>query len=154
MRTLWSTLTLGCRNLGFAFAERDANPMVHTHSGLPKPRFCIARTRCEPSGAHSFWVAETYVLHSQNEMRTLWCTRILGSRNLGFAFSERDANPMVHTHSGLLKPRFYSQSEMRTLWCTLMLGCRNLGFASAERDANPMVHTQSGLPRPKFCIRR
>ena len=135
MRTLWCTLILGCRNLGFAFAERDAHPTVHTHSGLRKPRFCIRRTRCEPYRAQSFWVAETSVLHTQNEMRTLWCTLMLGCRNLGFAFAERDANPMVHTHSGLPKPRFC----IRRTRCEpyVMLGCPNVSFAFSKRDANP-----------------
>jgi hypothetical protein len=86
-RTKCDAYTLSWRNLGFAFAERDAKPMVHTHSGFAKLTFRIARTRCEmvhtPSGLakpslrirseaygpHSFWVGEPYVLHSQNEMR-------------------------------------------------------------------------------------
>ena len=88
------------------FTDRDANPMVQCHSEFAKLKFCIPRTRCEPYGAHPFWVGETKVLHSQNGMRTLWCTVILGWRNLSFAFPERDANPMVHIHSGLAKPRF------------------------------------------------
>jgi hypothetical protein len=146
MRTLWCTLILGSRSLRYALPERDANPMVHTQFGLAKPWFCILRTRCEAYGAHSVWVGETWVLHSQNEMRTLWCTLILGSRNLSFGHPERDANPTVHTHSGLAKPWFcnlrtrcgpygahsfwvcetsvsQSQKEMRTLWCTPTLGC-------------------------------
>ena len=127
-----------------AFPDRDANPLVQTQLGLAKPKFGIPRARCESYGAHLLWVCETWVLQSQNEMRTLWCTLILGLRNLGFAVPERDANPMVHIHSALAKPRFCShrtrcdpycahsfwvgetqvlrsQNEMRTLWCTFIL---------------------------------
>ena len=87
------------------FPEPDANHMVQTHSGLAKPRFSNFKTRREPYGTHSVWVGESPALHSQNEMRTLWRTLILGCRTLGFAFSERDANPMVHIHFGKAKPR-------------------------------------------------
>ena len=87
---------------------------------LAKARFCIPRTRCKPHCAHSFSVGETNVLHSQNEMRTLWCTLILCWRNLGF----------------------HSQNEIRTLWRTLILGKGNLAFALPERDAIPMLRTQ------------
>ena len=59
MRTLWIALILGWRNLGLAFPERDANPMVHTRAGLAKPSFCIPGTKYEPYGAHSFCVGET-----------------------------------------------------------------------------------------------
>ena len=81
--------------------------MAQTHCGLAKPWFCIRRTRCEPHGARTVWVGEAEVLHSENGMRTLWCTRlILRWRNLGFAVLNRDANPMVSTHSGLATLRF------------------------------------------------
>jgi hypothetical protein len=80
--------------------------MVHIHSRLAEPRFRIPRTRGDPYGAHSFSAGGTYVSHSQNERRALLCTLILGWRNLGFAFPEREANHMVHTHSGVAKPRF------------------------------------------------
>jgi hypothetical protein len=102
-------------NLSLALPEGDANLVVHTHAGLPKRKFCNPRTSCEPDGAHSFWVGATHVLPSQSEMRTpwctltlrtLWCTLILGRRNVSFAFSERDANPMVHTESGVAKREF------------------------------------------------
>ena len=101
MRSSWCTMVLGCRNLGFVIPERNASVMVHTQSGLPKHRsrippgrdanpmvqthfelakrrFCNPRTKCEPYGAHSFWAVETQASQSQNEMRTLWCTLILG----------------------------------------------------------------------------
>jgi hypothetical protein len=58
-QSLWSILSLGWRNLGSAFPERHAKPMVRIHSGLAKPRFCIPRTTCEAYGSHSFWVGET-----------------------------------------------------------------------------------------------
>ena len=86
------TIILGRRNPGFALPMREANRIVHIHSGWSKPRLCIPRTRCEPYGANSFWVVETLVLHSQNEMRSILCILILGGRNLGFAFPERDAS--------------------------------------------------------------
>ena len=176
MRTLWCTLILGWRNLGFAFPERDANPMVyirsgsakrkfcvperdanpmvHTHSGLAKLKFCVPRTRCEPYGAHSFWVGETYVLRSQNEIRSLWCKLVLAWRNLGFAFPERDANPMVHTHSGLAKPSFCVPRTGCEPMVHIILGWRNKSFAFPERVANPIVHTHSGLTNPRFCVPR
>ena len=164
MRTPVCTLSLGWRNLGFAFPERNANPMVHTHAGLAKPRFCMPRTRCEPCGAHpfldgepkfcmqrtrggpygthSFCVGEINVLQSQNERRTIWCTLSLACRNLRFAFPERDANRVVHTHSGFAKSRFlYSEIETRTLWCTLILSSRQSGLEFPERDANPLAPT-------------
>ena len=160
MRTLWCTSILGRRNPGSAFSERDSNPMVHTQSELAKPRFCIPRARCEPYGAQSLWVGETSVLHSQNEIRTLWPILILGWQNLGFALPERDANHVVRTHSGLAKPRFcipgtrcephgahscwvgetsvlHSQTEMRTLWCTLMLGLAKPGFCIPRTRCEP-----------------
>ena len=99
MRTLWCKLILGRRDLGYAFPERDANIMVHTHSGLAKPNFSTPRIRREPYGAQSFWVGETSVLRAQNEMRTLWYTLILGWRKSDFALPERDANPLAHPRS-------------------------------------------------------
>ena len=131
MRTLWRTLILGWRNLGFAFSERDANPMVQIHFGKAKPRLCIPRTRYEPRGAHSLWVGETYVAHAPNERQTPWRTPSLGWRYLSFAFPERD-----------------------TVWCTLILGWPYLGCALPRRDANHMVHTHSRLPKPRFRIPR
>ena len=131
MRTLWPIVILGWPNVGCALPERDANHVVPTHARLAKPMFCIPGARCEPYGAHSFWVGETSVLHSQNEMRTRWCT----------------------LHSWLAKPRvLQSQNEIRTLWCTFILGWRSLRFAFPGRDANPMVHTRSGLAKPTCCI--
>ena len=144
-----------CRNLGFACLERDANPIVHTHCGLAKPRFCFPRTRFEPYGAHSFWVGETLVLHSEIERRTVWGTLLLGWRNLSFAFPERDASPHG-AHSSWVGETYvlHSQNDMRSLRCTLILACRNPSFAFPERDANPMVHTHSGLTKPRFCVPR
>jgi hypothetical protein len=133
MRTLWCIPILGWPNLRFALPERDANHIVRTQSGFATPRFCIPRTRCEPCGAHLFWVGETWVSHSQNEMRTLWCILILGWRYFSFVFREGDANHVVRTNS-----RF----------------CETYGFAFPERAANPMVHTHSGLAKPKFGIPR
>ena len=86
--------TLACRNLSFLFSERGA-----------------------AYGRHSFWVAETYVLHSQNEGRSLWSIFILGCGNLGFPFPERRAKPMVHIHF-----------ELRIV-CSMF----------PERNAKPMV---------------
>ena len=132
MRTRWCTLILGWRNHGFAFPERDANRMDRTHSGLAKSKFCIPKTRCEPCGAHSFWVGDTKDLHSQDEMRTPRCTLTLGWRNVGFAFPEGDANLMVHAHSGLATHRF----------------CMH------KRYAKPMLYTQSSFAKPRFRIPR
>ena len=133
MRTLRCAIILGWRHLGFAFPERDANPVVHTYSGLAKPGFRIPRTRCEPYGAYSFWVGDTLVLYSEKEMRTMLCALILGF-----------AKPMV----------LHSQNELRTLWCILILGWRNLSLGFPGRDANRMVHSHSGLAKPRFCIPR
>jgi hypothetical protein len=88
------------------FPERHANLMVHTHSGFAKTKFFAPRATCEPYGAHSFWVGETQVFHSQNEMRILRCTLFLVWRNLVAAFPERDANPMVHSRARLAKHKF------------------------------------------------
>ena len=155
MRTLWCIPILGWPNLRFALPERDANHIVRTHSGFATPRFCIPRTRCEPCGAYLFWVGETWVSHSQNEMRTLWCILILGWRYFSFVFRERDANHVVRNNSGFAKPMvLHSQNEMRTLWCILILGWRNLSLGFPGRDANRMVHSHSGLAKPRFCIPR
>ena len=81
--------------------------MVHTLSGLQKLKFSVLRTRCEAYGRHSFWVAETYVLHSQDEVRSLWSMFILSCGNLSLLFPERNAKPTVDIHSGLRKPTFY-----------------------------------------------
>jgi hypothetical protein len=54
MRAQWRTLILGWRSSGFAFPERDADAMAHTHAVLAKPtsrsprttsaaRFCSAK---------------------------------------------------------------------------------------------------------------
>jgi hypothetical protein len=131
MRIRWCTLILGYRNLGFAFSERE----------------------CEPYGAHSFWEGETYVVHSQNEIRTPWCTLILGWRNLRRACPEREANPMVHAHCGLAIPKF-AFPERDTVWRTFILGWPYLSCALPGRDANHMVHTHSRLPKPRFRIPR
>ena len=73
MRTFWRILFLGWRNLGFAMPERDAHPMVHIHSEFAKLKYCIPRTRCEPYGAHSFWMPEK-------------CSCVASVRRLGAAF--------------------------------------------------------------------
>ena len=96
---------------------RDANPMVHAHCGLARPDVCIPTTTCEHSGGHSFWVREATVLHSQNEMRTLWCTLVLCCRNLIFAFPERDAKRMVQNPSGLAKPKFPIPRKTCEFYC-------------------------------------
>jgi hypothetical protein len=122
--------------------------MVPTQSGL------FHRTRCGPYGAHSLWVAKASFFHSQKKMRTLWCTIILGWRNLSFALPEREANPMVHAHAELRNLGLQSQNEMRTLWCTRILGCRNLSFAFRERDANTIRRTHCGVRKSTVCMPR
>ena len=97
IRTFWCKLNLGCRNLGFAYrsemlwvrehevldSQREMRICIsRAHSAVQKTRFSIRRTRCEPSGENSVWVAETEVLHTQNEMCTIWCRLIRGCRNL------------------------------------------------------------------------
>ena len=109
----------GLRNLCFTFPERRAKPRVDIHSGLLKPRFPIPRTKIEAYGPHSFWGAETYVLHSQNEVRSLWSTFILGCGNLGFLFPERGATPRARS--------------------TFIRSCGNVCFMFPERNAKPMV---------------
>ena len=178
MRTLWCTLILGWRNVGIACPERDANPMLHTQSGLAEPRLCTPRTRGGPYDAHSFWVGETEVLQPQSERRTLCCTLILRWRNLGFAVPERDSSPMAHAHSGLAQlalrtPRtrseldgahtiwvgepyfvLHSQNEMRALCCTLILRWANRSVAFPERNASPMAHPHSRLAKPAVGVPR
>ena len=110
--------------------------MVQAHPGLAKPTFCIPRTTREALGAHSFLLVGTQVLHSQNEMRIVGCTFMLVWRNLGFAFPERSANPLVHTHSGLAKPRF----------CIPRTRFEPYGAHSFW-----IVHTHAELATPKFC---
>ena len=84
-------------------------------------------------------------------MRILWCTLLLNWRNLGSAFSKRDANRMARTHSGLAKPGFRIPRTRcepygeHSFWV-----CE--GFAFPERDANPMVNTHSGFAKPRACI--
>jgi hypothetical protein len=120
--------------------------MPHTQSGLAIPKFCIPRTRCEPYAAYSFWVAEAQVLHSQNAMRAVRCTFILGRRNLGMAFSERDASPMVHTHSGLAKLRFCMPRTRREPYGAHSFSVGETWVACPERHGNAMVGpNQSGI---------
>ena len=149
VRTPWCALILGRRNVGFAFPERDANRMVHTHSGLAKPTFCTLRTRCD-----------------------VWCTLILAWRNLSFTFPERDANPMVHTHSGLAECGFciprtrcepygaysfwvgetlvlHSENDMRTMLCALILGLRNLWFCIPRTRCEPYGCLLYTSPSPR-----
>jgi hypothetical protein len=178
MRTPWRTVILGCRNLGFAFPERDAIPLAHTHSALPKPMFCTPSTRWESFGAHSFWAGETYVLISERHANPMGCTLVLGWINLVFAFPTRDANPMSQTHSVSPKLEFCQRratvgpygthsfwvSEKPRIWIT-RTRCqpygahsswvgRAQGFAFSNRDANPMLETHSVFAKPMFCIRR
>ena len=156
MRPLWCTLILGWRNLGVAFPERDASPLAHTQSGLAKPRLRIPRTRGEPYDARSIGVGETEVLHSQSERRTLCCTLILGWRNLGFAFPERDASLMAHAHSRLAQlavriPRTRSKPYgAHTIWVIASLTF----LAFPDRDASPRLHAHSALGKPKCCVPR
>ena len=129
MQALWCTLILAWRHLRFAFPERDANPMLHTHSWLATPRFCIPRTRCEPYGS----------------------TIILGRRNLGFAFPERDASHVVHTHPVLAKLKFCIPRTRGEPSCALfVVGSRQLLFAVSERQANLTVRIHTGLAKPTF----
>jgi hypothetical protein len=90
-------------------------------------------------------------------MRIRWRALIQGYRNLGFAFSERECDHMVHIHFGKAKPRLciprtryeprgapsfwvgetylvHAPNEKQTLWCTLILGWRYRSFAFPERD--------------------
>ena len=140
------------RNLRFGFPE-DASPLLRTHSGFAEPRFCIPSRRCEPYGAHSFWVCETSVSHSQNEMRTLWCTFILGCRRLGFAFPERDANPMVHIHSGLRNLGFcIPRTPCEHYGAQSFWACETQGVPRTRCE--PYGRTRSGFEKPRFRIPR
>ena len=152
------TRILCWRNLGFAFPERRCEPVwftVHTHAGLAKPRFAFAfpERDANPYGAHACWASKTYVLHSQNEMRTqrrtldrfpMLCgprTRWepYGAHALGvlgtsvFAFPVRDTNRVVHTQSGLVKLETYT---LRTRCGAYGAHCvTHSGFAKPRRKA-------------------
>jgi hypothetical protein len=122
--------------------------MVHTLSGLQKLKFSVLRTRCEAYGRHSFWVAETYVLHSQNEVRSLWSIFILGCGNLSFPFPERRAKPMVHIHSELRKRMLYvPRTKCEAYGRAFILGCGRLGCPVPERSAKPIVDIHSKLQK-------
>ena len=164
---------LGWRNLGFAFRERDTNPMVHTHSGFATHMFCIPRTRHEPFGTYSGFAKRRFCI--PNDIQTLWRTLILGWLNLSFASPERDANPMTHISAGLAKPRFciprtrcepygahsfwvgetsvlHSQNEMRTLWPILILGLARLKFGIPSTRCEPYGAYSFRLARLKLGI--
>ena len=128
--------------------------MVHTHAGLAKPRFAFAfpERDANPYGALACWAPKTYVLHSQNEMRTQrrtldWFPMLCGPRTrwepygahalgvLGtsvFAFPVRDTNRVVRTQSGLVK--------LET--CTLRTRCEAYG-------AHCVTHSGFAKPRRK-----
>ena len=128
--------------------------MAAIHSELRKPMFSIPRTTCEACGPHSFWVWETYVLHSQNEVRSLGSTFILGCGNLSCPFPERAAKPMVHVHSKFRELMFTFPERGAEPMVDIHSGLRKPRLAIPERGAKPRVRTHSGLPKPMLGIPR
>ena len=122
MRILLCTIILGWRHLGFVFPEREARSFMHTHSGLASLGFCTPR--------HSFWVGQTEVFNSQNELQTIWCRLLLGRRRHGLCIPSTRGEP-YGGHSSLVGETYVSQSQNEggTLWCTVILRWRNVGVA-------------------------